>query len=155
MAENQIKFQSILPIWMLLYFSHFILLFLTLTLLIDTILIYLLLKYFQIKMKSEVFIRTIVMAWILGFSAEIISLIFLQLMGIFFKEVDCYNIYSNGISVSTHLATVVISIVLTFFLTRFLFLKVAISRSNAFIMAIILSILSAPWLFIVPTNTLY
>jgi uncharacterized membrane protein YwzB len=106
-------------------------------------------------MKTEVFIRTITMAWILGFSADIVSLVFLQLTARALKDMDYYNMYSNGISIIVHLATVIISAVLTFFLTRFLFQRVAISTKIAFKMAIIMSILSAPWLFIVPTNTLY
>lgn len=146
--------QSGLPMWQLMYMSQYIFVFLISSFILDALIVFLLLKFFKIKMKKEVIRRTIIMAWILGFSGDFFSLVFLQLSSRIIKGVDYYYFNPNGVTITLHIVTVIISAFLTFIMTSYLFRRVAISREIAYKMAIILSTLSAPWLFIVPTYTL-
>jgi len=149
------KLQSDLSMWQLMYMSQYIFAFLIASFILDTLIILLLISVFKLfYLKKVVVIRIIIMAWILGFTGDFFSLVFLQLVGNMIKGVDYYYIYTNGTTISLHILTVIVSGFLTFIMTRYLFKRVAISNEIANKMAIILSTLSAPWLFIVPTSAL-
>lgn len=146
--------QSNLPMWQLMYMSQYLLAFLVFNLIFDASIVLILLKIYNINMEKVVILRTVIMAWILGFSGDFFSLVFLQLISRIIKGVNIYYIYSNLITICIHILTVLISGLLTFIMTQYLFKRVAIPKRTAYNMAIILSALSAPWLFIVPTYTL-
>lgn len=154
MTISMFMLHSNLPMWQLMYMSQYFLIFLFGSLILDASIILLLIKYYQINMKKVVILRTIIMAWTLGFSGDFFSLIFLQLANKLIKGVEVYYIYQNSLSISVHIITVLISCILTFIMTQYLFKRVAVPKHLAFKMAMIISTLSGPWLFIVPTYTL-
>lgn len=128
--------------WKFMYLSPFLLLTLIGNYILDSLVIFICLKYYGVKMKKDVFFRMLTMAWILGFTSDILAL-----MGTLVLKVKITYMVLMGI--------ILVSGILLFFFNRFLFLRVAISKKNAYRIALITSLMTSPWILLIPTSTMY
>ncbi len=130
--------------WKILYLSPYVVFTLLGNYMLDAMVILICFKMYQIKMKKEVLIRTLGMSWVLGITADLVALMIMVLLRPLLNE--------NGIF---DFGAVFMSGVFLFFLNRYLFLRVAISQKMAIKMAFIMSLVTSPWLFLIPTSAMY
>lgn len=128
--------------WKIMYLSPYVLLTLGGNYILDSIVIFICIKIFHVKMRNDVLIRTLTMAWILGFTSDILAL-----MGTLILRVQFTPFVLLG--------TTLFSGMLMFFFSCYLFLRVAISKKVSFKMALIMSLFTSPWIFLIPTSTMY
>lgn len=143
------------PIWMWMYLSPLILPVLFIQYIYMVLLIIISFRALKIKMKREVMIRTITMAWILSFISQFAGLMILQIAHIFIRDMDLFHIYSNVVSISFHLSAILFSGLVCYCLLRYLFQRVAIFEEASLKMAVFISFMTSPWLFLVPIASQY
>lgn len=143
------------PIWIWMYLSPLIFSTLLIQYGYMAILIFISFRALNIKMKVEVKVRTMTMAWILSFTSQFIGLSFLQVAHIFIKEINLLHIYTSLASVFFHLITILISGFICFCLLKYLFRRVAIFEDSSIKMALFISFMTSPWIFLIPTSTMY
>ena len=162
---NKNKFYNIIfPIWILFVFPPVILFMLPANFLIDSIVLLIALKLLKIQKIGEIYKKTIFKIWIFGFLSDIVGALFLLLSqfipGDFWYDNILSNVvwnpFNNIFSFIYCLVALTISGVLIYFLNKKItFKNLNISPKNKNKIALSLAIITAPYLFLLPSSLIY
>jgi len=165
--KNNKLYSVMFPLWFLLVFPITWLVVIPVNFIIDTIVILVGLKYFKVENVYETYKKVILKIWALGFAANILGsgLLFLTQFLIKDDQGSLYNAVTNRVawnpfnSVSSSILvilSVVVSMTLIYFFNyRVSFKKVGLNKNKAKKLAILLAIVTAPWLLLFPSQLIY
>ena len=170
--KREIKISNVLfPIWLLLLFPPLILFSLAGNFVVDSAAILLTLRVLRGGWAGEVWKASILRAWLLGFLADLIGgLVMLAPMflnegvsgipGGDWLERLAYGVYFNPFdSVAaflwTALAAAVSALCIYGFNHRFVFRRADVSERERRRLSLIMAVVTAPWLFFLPTAWFY
>ena len=170
--KREIRIYNVLfPIWLLLLFPPVILLSLTGNFLVDSAVILLTLRVLRGRWGGGVWKASILRAWLLGFLADFIGGA-VMLAPAFLNEgvsgipdkswLDrlTYGVYFNPFDslpafLWTALATAVAALCIYGFNRRFVFRRADVSEGERRRLSLVMAVVTAPWLFFLPTAWFY
>jgi len=155
------------PIWFLLVFPITWLVAIPVNFVIDTIVIIAGLKRFKADNVYETYKKIILKIWILGFVANLVGLGVLFLTQFLLKVQDgsLYNAVTSHVvwkpftSVSSSITLIIALLVsmalIYFFNYKLSFKKVGLNKKTAKKLAVLLALVTAPWLLLFPSKDIY
>ena len=152
------------PVWLLIIFPVSWLLIIPANFIIDSLVLLLSLWILKIDRKKEFYKRTILWIFLFGFVSDLIGSGFLLLSQFIFKDGRGYefiggpvaeNPFDNIYSLLYVALAVVISGVLIYVFNRFISFRIVLDKRIKRITALILAILTTPYMFLIPTSTFY
>ena len=165
--KRELRIYNVLfPIWLLLLFPPLLLFSLAGNFLVDSAVILLTLRVLRGRWAGEVWKRSILRAWLLGFLADFaggaLMLAPSFLYGLDWEWLDrvAYGVYFNPFdSVAaflwTALAAAVSALCIYGFNRRFVFRRADVSDGERRRLALVMAVVTAPWLFFLPTAWFY
>ncbi|MDD2569154.1 MAG: hypothetical protein PHN47_03180 [Clostridia bacterium] len=164
MNNKNTLYNVFFPVWFLLIFPVSWLVVLPANFIIDSIVLLVAGKALNLLELKNIYKSTIIKVWIFGFLADIIGagLLFLTqtFNGSFWSEYIgnpvAYNPWDNWYSFAYVLGAIVISAVFIYiFNMKISFKKLEISKKQKQILALVLAIFTAPYLFLLPSQLMY
>ncbi|MDA3847119.1 MAG: hypothetical protein PF505_11355 [Vallitaleaceae bacterium] len=143
---------AVLPLWMTMHMTLWLGATLVGNFLIDMIVLLLLIHLFSIHLKRDVKIRTILMAWVFGFICDFIIIIMLLVLANSIDVFDIYKPYGHVVGIVILAILILTSMVMTFYLIRYLMVRVAVRKEKAVRVAIIMAIVTVPYYILLPIN---
>ncbi len=161
----EIKLYNVMfPMWLLFIFPMTWLLVIPANFIIDSLVLVLGMYILQIKEKLELYKKTIFWIFLFGFIADILGGIVLLLTqfvesdGLFYEYITApvaQNPFDNIYALLYTCGAVLISAVLIYVFNRFVSFRKVYSKKTKRILSLLLAIITAPYLFLVPTSSLY
>lgn len=161
---NNKLYNVIFPIWFLIFFPIYWLAVIPLNFVVDTVVLLIALKLLKIVKIKEIYKKTILKVWLIGFLADLIGsaiLICTQLISpsILSQEIIsalAYNPFTNVWALLITIIAILVSALLIYFINmKVSFKKVDIEEKRKKKLALILAIFTAPYLFLYPSSLLY
>lgn len=163
--KKNIRFYNVIfPVWLLFIFPLTWLFVIPLNFAIDSLIILLGIYILKIDNKLEFYKKTILWVFLFGFAADILGGMLLLLTQFadgngFFYEYITYavsmNPWDNIYSLLYTLMAVIVAGILIYIFNRFIsFRKIGDIKTKR-IVSLLLAILTAPYLFLLPTETVY
>ncbi|MBR5322828.1 MAG: hypothetical protein IKU48_04725 [Clostridia bacterium] len=163
--KREVKLYNVMfPIWLLFIFPITWLFVIPANFIIDSLVLLLGMYVLRIKEKVELYKKTILWIFIFGFVADILGGIlllitqFVELDGFFYEYLTApiaQNPFDNVYSLAYTCFAVVVSAVLIYVFNRFVSFRKVYSKKIKRILSLLLAIITAPYLFLVPTSSLY
>ena len=157
-------YNVIFPIWLLIFYPLYWLIVLPANFLIDTAVLLISLKVLKISNIKDVYKKTILKVWIIGFVADLCGAALLictqllpsNLVNSSIISALAYNPFSNIWSlIITFIAIIITAIIIYFMNLKLSFKKVDLDQKAKKKIAIILAVITAPYLFLYPSSLLY
>ncbi|MFZ5945300.1 MAG: hypothetical protein ACOYVD_14440 [Bacillota bacterium] len=149
--KGLVLYNLIFPLWAILFFTPLILIPLIGNLIIDGLIIYFTLLFKKTRLKWQRLRVIIFKAWIIGFGSDLLGfmlLLFLSSNSI----INDYDPYADTLTILAYLFTIMVAGIMIFWLNYRVLIREGIERKTSLTAAIMLGILTAPWLFLIPTN---
>lgn len=163
--KKNVKFYNVLfPVWLLFLFPMTWLIVIPGNFLIDTAVLLIALYVFKVKEIKTFYLKTILWVFLFGFLADILGglvLLLTQFMGgdgwiyEFIVKPVAMNPFDNVYSFLYTLLAVIISGILIFVFNRFISFRKCNDKKLKTKIALVLAIVTAPYLFLFPTTALY
>ncbi|MDN4595406.1 hypothetical protein [Polycladomyces subterraneus] len=159
MKRVPILYNVIFPIWMAIFIPPFTLIPLLGNLLIDGSVIYLTLKRNGVVLDGGKLRKLILQAWVMGFVVDLIGVGLLFLLNdvlyrFFAIEIDFFWVWKDPVSVIVLALIVAVCGTLIFMVNRWLARRAGVVEPAAFRVGLAMGIITAPYLFLVPTGYL-
>lgn len=157
-------YNVIFPIWLLIFYPLYWLIVLPANFLIDTAVLLISLKVLKISNIKDVYKKTILKVWIIEFVADLCGAALLictqllpsNLVNSSIISALAYNPFSNIWSlIITFIAIIITAIIIYFMNLKLSFKKVDLDQKAKKKIAIILAVITAPYLFLYPSSLLY
>lgn len=103
---------------------------------------------FKYHLKWDVKLRTIGMSFALGFASEIMAVMYLGILMILFPQIGLQSVVFSDGKFLIILSAILLNLILNGFMQFFLLKRVAIRSPLASRLAILVSLSTAPWLFL-------
>jgi len=142
----------VLPLWMTMHMTPWLVVTLIGNFLLDTVVLLVVLKAFQVPMKKDVKIRTVLMAWVFGFICDFVIVIIILILANSIPEFDIYDPYSHLSGIIVMIMMIIISMVLTFYMIRYLMNRVAVKANHAIQISIVMALCTVPYYILIPIN---
>ena len=160
MRRHVVLYNVIFPLWFLLFFPFFPPLFLAAAvgnLVIDGAVITLSLRAFQQQLEKAPLRSYILKAWLFGFLADFIGAALLLGMEALnmLKPGSFYTIWDSSITVVAYLIVIALVGTAIYVANRRLSARAGVPADVAHKVALNMAILTAPWVFLVPTSLFY
>ncbi len=164
MRKNIKLYNVVFPVWLLIIFPISWFLIIPANFIVDSLVLYIALCILRIDRKKEFYKRTILWVFLFGFLADIIGSLLLLLSQYIFKDGFWYeyigmpvaeNPFDNIYCLLYVVFAVVISGVLIYVFNRFISFKIVLDKRIKRITALLLAVLTAPYMFLLPTSTFY
>jgi len=157
--KKPILYNVIFPIWMAIFIPPFTLIPLLGNLLIDGSVIYLTLKRNSVRLEGRKLRTLILQAWVMGFVVDLIGVGVLFLLNdvlyrLFSVEIDFFRVWKDPVSVIVLALIVAFCGTLIFLVNRWLARRAGVREPVAFRVGLAMGIITAPYLFLVPTGYL-
>lgn len=161
MDNKSIKlYNLIFPVYMLWLMPPAFLVVAILNFIIDSIVILITKKFLKIENIFSKYKKVILKVWLFGFIADFIGASFLFGMSILFEFLDIpikYNIDYNPFGnlyafIITLLGIMIASFLIYIFNKKFCYKKIDITEKQQYVLSLVLSIVTAPYLFLLPIN---
>lgn len=154
MNKKDIKLCNIIfPIYMLWLIPPVIFISAVLNFIIDSIVVLITKKILKVDEIFKKYKKVILKVWIFGFLADFIGALFIFIMSILFEDlsISIYNPFGDIYAFITTIIAIVIAGVLIFiFNKKISFKNIDITEKQKFILALVMSIITAPYLFLLP-----
>lgn len=141
-----------LPIWLKLHMSLWFLVLLIFHLLYDGGILVMLLSVFEVKMKKDVKVRTVIMAWVFGVVIDFVVIILLLILANGIEAYDLKYPMNSAVGVIVLLLMMIFSIVMLYFVIKYLMKRVAIFGARSKKIAFWMAVLTAPYYILLPIN---
>lgn len=157
-------YNVIFPVWFLILFPIAWLYALPANFIIDSIVLLLALKMLHIEDMGKIYKKTILGVWAFGFIADILGAVFLLIsqldMGDWWQQQVTMPVLLNPWQTIPAFALVLVSLGIAGYLIyilnyKFLFSKLPQTQKRAKRLCLALAIVTAPYLYLVPTDFLY
>ena len=147
-------YNMILPIWMLWFFPVTWLYILPGNFLWDSLALLAAMALFRVSGKWKIYKSSILKIWGLGFASDAAGVLLMMLSDVFFPNYEVYfNPFSNAPAFLWATECVLISSVLIYLLNlKFSFEKTALDTLQKKRLSLVLAVLTAPYLFYLPTT---
>ena len=161
MKRKEIKlYNLIFPVYMLWLIPPVIFIIGILNFIIDSIVVLITKKILKIENIFAKYKKVILKVWIFGFLADFIGALFLFFMSGLFEGLNIpikYNIDYNPFGniyalIITFLGILISGILIFIFNKKICYKKIDITEKQKFILSLIMSIATAPYLFLLPMN---
>lgn len=146
-------FNVVFPLWFMMFVPPFIFIPLVSNFIIDSIVIYLTLRSNHFVLSRKKFWRLVFFAWIFGFIADLIGAGLLLLFSVYFN-IDSYRIWTDPITVFLYLFSVIVTGVMIGGFNLWLCKKCNIPMEVSCKVGLTMGIITAPWLFLIPSVVL-
>lgn len=163
--SKAIKLYNVMfPVWLLFMFPMTWLLVIPANFIIDSLVLFLGMYLLRIKEKLSLYKKSIFWVFLFGFVADILGgtvlLItqFVELDGFFYEYLTApvaMNPFDNVYALMYTCFAVVVSAVLIYIFNRFISFRKVSDKKTKRILSLILAVITAPYLFLVPTTSLY
>ena len=163
--SKEIKFYNVMfPMWLLFIFPITWLFVIPANFIIDSLVLLLGMYILRIKEKLELYKKTILWIFLFGFVADILGGIvllitqFVESDGFFYEYLTApiaQNPFDNIYALLYTCGAVLISAVLIYVFNRFISFRKVYSKKIKRILSLLLAVITAPYLFLVPTSSLY
>ena len=159
-----ILYNVMFPMWLLFIFPMTWLLVIPANFIIDSLVLFLGMYILHIKEKLELYKKTIFWIFLFGFVADILGGIillitqFVESDGFFYEYLTApvaQNPFDNVYALLYTCGAVLTSAVLIYVFNRFISFRKVYSKKIKRILSLLLAIITAPYLFLVPTSSLY
>lgn len=163
--QNHTRFYNVIfPVWLLFIFPLSWLLVIPANFAIDSLIVVLWMYILKLDKKMDVYKKHIIWVFIFGFVADIIGgimLLITQLIGYeewFYEYITApvaMNPFDNIYALLFTFCAVILSGVLIYVFNRFISFRKYKDLKSKRIISLMLAVLTAPYLFLLPTSTLY
>jgi hypothetical protein len=154
--KKPILYNVIFPIWLSIFIPPFTLIPLLGNLLIDSSVIYLTLKRNSVRLEGRKLRTLIFQAWLMGFVVDLIGItLFFLMEWLFSGKIDFGYIWNDPLSAIMSSLIVVVCGTLIFTVNRRLARRAGVEEPAAFRVGLAMGIITAPYLFLVPTAWFY
>ena len=154
-------YNVIFPIWLLLFFPQLWIISLPANFLIDLAVFYFTLRCLKISQRKALCKKSILKIWLIGFASDFVGGFFMLFFNLFdvvfdfsaeFMNAICYNPFSRLDAFLWTCLSALVSGMLIYFLNKFITLrKLELTASQKHKLALSLAVLTAPYLFFLPT----
>lgn len=149
-AKGQTFYNLIFPLWVALFLPRFIYVLLLGNLLIDGLLILAVLSLSRIKLPPLSLGSLILKAWGAGFAADLVgAAVLLTLESL--VPVDAYRFWTSLTSILSYLLAITAAALLIWACNRKFARQAGVSPQAAKRLALVMALLTAPWMFLIPT----
>lgn len=144
-------YNVIFPLWAIFFFTPLIIIPLIGNLIIDGLIIYLTLLLKKTKLEWKKIRAIILKAWGIGFGSDLVGVALLFTLSSN-SIINDYNPFANILTTLAYLFAILVAGILIFWFNYRVLLREGIERKTSLTVAITMGILTAPWLFLIPTN---
>ncbi len=164
MRKNIKLYNVVFPVWLLIIFPISWLLIIPANFIVDSLVILIGLYILKIDRKKEFYKRTILWVFLFGFLSDIVGSIILLLTQFIFQDGMGYeyicgpvaeNPFDNIYSLLYVVFAIVVSGGLIYVFNRFISFRIVLDKKIKRFMSLFLAILTAPYMFLIPTSTFY
>jgi hypothetical protein len=141
-----------IPIWLKLHMSLWFIGLMVFNLLLDSGVMIGLLSIYKVSMKKDVRVRTVFMAWIFGIISDFLIIMTLLVIANGMTNYDISNPYKSISGIIFMSIMMIMSVVLVFFMIKYLMKKVAVFGGKETKIAIWMAVITAPYYILLPIN---
>jgi hypothetical protein len=150
--HREIKLYNVIfPLWAIFFFTPLILVPLIGNLIIDGLVIYLTLLFKKTKLEWNSLRTIILKAWGIGFGCDLVGFALLFVLSSNGKIND-YNPFASMLTTLAYLFAIMVAGIMIFWFNYRVLMKEGIEWKVSLTVAITMGIVTAPWLFLIPTN---
>jgi hypothetical protein len=149
--EGTKLYNVIFPLWAIFFFTPLIIVPLIGNLIIDGLVIYLTLLLKKTKLEWKKLRIIILKAWGIGFGSDLVGFVLLLILSSNFK-IDDYNPFADTLTTISYLLAILVAGIMIFWFNYRVLIRAGIDRKTSLTIAITMGILTAPWLFLIPTD---
>ncbi|NPV91885.1 MAG: hypothetical protein HPY50_14055 [Firmicutes bacterium] len=150
---KEVKLNNVIfPLWFGLFVSPYVLIPIVCNLVLDGLIIYLGLYLNKAKLRAERLRVVVVKAWIFGFLADIVGVILLLLMDAYLPFFNSYMAWENPFSLLYYILVIIFVGWMIYRFNYRLLAKEEVDEKAARRTALAMGIITAPWLFLLPTR---
>lgn len=150
--QRDIKLYNVIfPLWAIFFFTPLIIIPLIGNLIIDGLVIYLTLLLKKTKLEWKKLRAIILKAWGIGFGSDLVGSVLLFTLSSN-SIIDDYNPFANMLTTLAYLFAILAAGIMIFWFNYRVLMGEGIERKTSLTVAITMGILTAPWLFLIPTN---
>ncbi len=163
--KKEIKLYNVLfPVWLLIIFPITWFIVIPGNFIVDSLVVFLGLYFLKIDRKKEFYKKTILWVFLFGFAADILGSLLILLTQWLFQDGLLYeyigmpiveNPFDNVYCLLYLTFAVIITGVLIYIFNRFISFRTVIDKKIKRVMSLLLAVLTAPYLFLLPTTSFY
>lgn len=141
-----------LPFFMVVNITPWIILALLFNLLYDGGLMSFLMAHYKVRLKKDVKIRTILMAWVFGFVGDICTVIVLLIFGKLIPSINLYNLFSSITGMIFSGIVLIISFTIVYNMIKYLLGRVYVHDKKARRISLVMALLTVPYYILLPVS---
>ncbi|SFR17255.1 hypothetical protein [Desulfoscipio geothermicus] len=145
-------YNVVFPLWIVIFFPPFIFLVLFANLIIDGAVIYLTLRLHKVNLEEKQLVLLILKAWGFGFVADLIGVIVMLFFVKYFNTTGYYAFENPVEAVSFIISISLAGLLIGLF--NFYQCRKVIDRKAAGRVGLAMGLLTAPWMFLLPSSIL-
>ncbi len=156
MNRKTIKLYNVIfPLWILMFVPPLLFIPLIGNLLIDGLIVYTVLRICKARLPRKLYMSSVLKVWGLGFLSDIIGAVLLYLLHEIFYELDLYDIWRSPITVVCYIGVIIIVGTLICIFNVRVYKKLGLEKKVYSKIALTMGIVTAPWMFLIPTSVFY